>query len=124
MEEACEQTVEALNIMHEVKANGGMVFIHCTAGEDRTGMLSGLYRMMEEGVSSEEVFRSEMCDRGYSDGNQKKPSFVTSAIQKELTPLFIALSEKVESGSWKLGKLSKKSCQGLKIAPTKLKCRQ
>lgn len=123
MIEACEQTVEALNTIHTVKKKGGRVFFHCSLGEDRTGMLAGLYRMLEERISEREAFRTEMCERGYSDGNPTKPGMVTGAIQKELTPLFIALSAKIQRGEWKPGKISKKSCQGLVIQPTSLKCR-
>ncbi len=123
MIEACEQTVEALNIIAKVSATNGKVFFHCTAGEDRTGMLAGLFRMLEDNLTREETFSQEMCPRGFSDGNVKKPGMVTGAIQKELTPLFIALSAKVASGEWRLGKISKKSCQGLTVAPTTLKCR-
>lgn len=123
MTEACEQIVEALNIMHKVKAKNDKVFVHCTAGEDRTGTLVGLYRMMEENLSADKIFKEEMCARGFSDGNPHKPRIVTGAIQKELTPLFIELSGRVERGEWRLGKLSKKSCQNLQIKPTKLQCR-
>lgn len=123
MQEACEQTVEALNIIHKVKQVNGKVFFHCTAGEDRTGMLAGIYRMLEEKAPKDKIFKEEMCARGYSDGNAHKPGMVTGAIQKELTPFFNALSAKVESGEWKLGKLSKKSCKDLVVESTKLKCR-
>ncbi len=123
MQVACEQTVEALNIIHKVKSVNGKVFFHCTAGEDRTGMLAGIYRMLEEKISKTKAFKEEMCARGYSDGNSHKPGMVTEAIQKELTPLFNALSAKVESGEWKLGKLSKQSCRNLVIEATKLKCK-
>lgn len=122
MQEACEQTVEALNLIHRIKENNGKVFIHCTAGEDRTGMLAGLYRMLEERVSKTKVFQEEMCARGYSNGNPKKPGIVTGAIQKELTPLFNTLALKIERGEWKLGKISKRSCQDLTIEAIKLKC--
>jgi hypothetical protein len=123
MVEACEQTVDALNIISRVQAANGKVFFHCTAGEDRTGMLAGILRMLEDNLSREETFREEMCARGYSDASSHKPYAVHSAIQKELTPLFIALAAKVERGEWRLGKISKKSCQGLVVAPTTLKCR-
>ena len=122
--EACEQTVEALKIIYKVKRAGGKVFFHCTAGEDRTGMLAGIYKMLEENASVKEVFKNEMCGRGYSDGNIHKPAYVTGAIQRGLTPLFNALSAKVESGEWRLGKLSKKSCKDLVVEPTELKCRR
>lgn len=123
MIEACEQTVEALNLIHKIKQQNGKVFFHCTAGEDRTGMLAGLYRMLEENASVSKVFKQEMCARGYSDGSSRKPYTVTSAIQKELTPLFVTLSAKIESGEWRLGQLKKSSCRNIKIAPTQLKCK-
>ncbi len=120
---ACEQIVDALNIIQDVDSKNGKVFFHCTAGEDRTGTLAGLYRMLDEGLSRDKVFREEMCARHFSDGNPDKPAYVTGAIQKELTPLFIALSQKIEKGEWKKGKLSKASCKNIKVQPTTLKCR-
>lgn len=123
MVEACEQTIDALNIIKRVKAKNDKVFFHCTAGEDRTGMLAGVYRMLEEKLTRVRAFREEMCGRGYSDGNSHKPALVTGAIQKELTPLFIALADKIERGELKFGRLSKTICKDLKIRPTKLKCR-
>ena len=123
MEEACVQVVDALNIIHAVKRANGKVFFHCTAGEDRTGMLSGLYRMLSERLSGEAAFRNEMCAKGYGDGNTHKPYLVTSAIQKELTPLFIALTAKVQSGEWQLGRISRNSCRNIRVQPTNLRCR-
>lgn len=123
MQKACEQVVDAVNLIYNTKARNGSIYFHCTAGEDRTGMLAGLYRMLEENLSANQVFKSEMCARGYSDGNPNKPGMVHGAIQKELTPLFIALAEKIERREWVLGRISKASCRQLNIAPTKVKCR-
>lgn len=120
---ACEQVIDALAIIHRVKKVQGRVYFHCTAGEDRTGMLAGLYRMLDEGLSRDQVFKVEMCERLYSDGNPNKPKIVVAAIQKDLTPLFIALAEKIESGEWNKLNLSKKSCKDLKLVPTKLNCK-
>lgn len=118
MQSACEQVVDALSIIRKVKQQNGKIFFHCTAGEDRTGMLAGLYRMIEEKQSADYVFQNEMCARGYSNGNKRKPWMVTGAIQKELTPLFLALVEKINSN----GKLAKKDCASLKVEATQLKC--
>lgn len=49
--------------------------------------------MLDEGKSMKWVFKNEMCAKGFSDGNPEKPVSVTSAIQKELTPLFVAVAE-------------------------------
>lgn len=45
---ACEQTIEALNFMLENERDGETTFLHCTVGEDRTGHLSGLYRILTQ----------------------------------------------------------------------------
>lgn len=121
-EVACGQVIDALNLITKTKANGGSIFFHCTAGEDRTGLLAGLYRMLEEGITMNRVFRTEMCARGYSDGNPHKPGLVHGAIQKELTPLFLAMAAKIEDGTLQLGKLSKRVCKSIKPQPTTLKC--
>lgn len=118
MQAACEQVVDALSILKKVKQKNGKIFFHCTAGEDRTGMLAGLYLMIEEKQSADNVFQHEMCARGYSNGNKHKPWMVTGAIQKELTPLFLSLVEKVQVN----GTIAKKDCGSLKIASTLLKC--
>ncbi len=123
MEEACEQVVDALNLISKIKSEKGSIYFHCTAGEDRTGMLAGLYRMLEEQLGLNKVFKDEMCARGYSDGNPNKPGMVHGAIRKELTPLFIALAKKIESGSWQLGKIKKSSCKGIEVQPTTLTCK-
>lgn len=123
MQKGCEQVVDALNLIYNTKARNGSIYFHCTAGEDRTGVLAGLYRMLEENLSTNQVFKAEMCARGYSDGNPNKPGMVHGAIQKELTPLFIALAVKIEKREWVLGRINKASCRQLNIAPTKVKCR-
>lgn len=122
-EVACNQVIDALNLISKTKANGGSIFFHCTAGEDRTGLLAGLFRMLEEGLSTKAVFRSEMCARGYSDGNPHKPGLVHGAIQKELTPLFLSLAAKIEDGTLQQGKLSKSVCKTIKPEATTLKCK-
>lgn len=123
MQEACVQIADALTLITKVKAARGAIYFHCTAGEDRTGTLAGLYRMLEERIPAEQVFRTEMCARGFSDGNPNKPPMVTNAIQKELTPLFIALAEKIQTGEWQLGRIDKRSCARLNLRPTRVKCR-
>ncbi len=118
MVEACEQIVEAITVIKNVKSVNGKVFLHCTAGEDRTGTVMGLYRMMSEKMTQAQVFRSEMCPRGFSDGNPNKPKAVTSAIEAELTPLFVTLAGKIERGEV----LSKASCKNIQMVKINLRC--
>lgn len=117
MELACEQVIDALQIIKRVKRRGDKVYFHCTAGEDRTGLLAGLYRISEENLSVQEAWDEELCARGYGDGNRRKPKIVTNAIHQELSPLFFALAEKIKSGH-----LTKKSCKSLNIVPAQYRC--
>jgi len=119
---ACEQLIDAMTIMRDRREDGGKVFFHCTAGEDRTGTLAGLFRMMDEGLDRDTVFKEEMCERGFIDGNEHKPYYVTNAIQKELTPIFIAMARQIDKGYLSLQNLDKKVCKTLKVYPTKLNC--
>ncbi len=122
MVEACEHIVEAMIVIRDVKKVNGKVFLHCTAGEDRTGTAMGLYRMLSEKLSMKQVFTQEMCPRGFSDGNPNKPSSVTKAIEAELTPLFVTLAGKIERGELKLNSLSQSSCKNIQLVQTNLRC--
>jgi hypothetical protein len=121
--ESCEQVVGALNIIQNVTKAEGKVFFHCTAGEDRTGLLAGIYRMLTEKISTQEVFEKEMCAKGYSDGNPGKFGMVTGPIQKGLTPLFLMLADHIASGKIKAGKISKSVCKDFVLGPTTLSCK-
>lgn len=104
-QEACEQTMEALRIMKNstIKKDAGL-FFHCTVGEDRTGYLAGLYRMIFEKKTAEDVFQNEMCRWGYADGNSKarginiKPPFVVEAIHEAITPTFAKMAAMIKAG--------------------------
>jgi hypothetical protein len=122
MQEACEQVIDALTVIRDVKAANGKVYLHCTAGEDRTGAVMGLYRMLSENMTMAQVMSQEMCPNGFSDGNPDKPRAVTSAIEAELTPLFVTLAGKIQRGEWKLNALPKSSCKGIMLAKTNLRC--
>jgi hypothetical protein len=117
---ACEQTVKALQLIRKAHQANRKIFFHCTVGEDRTGLLAGLWRMEQENLTTEEAWQSEMCQRGYADGNPKKPWIVTKSIHEELTPLFLALAEKIEDGE----QLDLKSCLNLVLHNPKKNCRQ
>lgn len=112
---ACEQTIEALQIMKRVWENGGKTFFHCTVGEDRTGYLAGLWRMMSAGWTMTEAFQGEMCENGYGHGNPQKPWKVYGAIRKDLTPLYIAMASMVESGKLSYDNLDVSLCNDLKV---------
>lgn len=123
LRDACRQTIRALRIMKRVKLAGGKVYFHCTAGEDRTGLLAGVYRMLEDGISGKQAFEGEMCRNGYADGNPGKPVYVVSAIEKGLTPLFLQLAESIEAGSLRMKDLSYGVCEGMTMKNTDITCR-
>jgi hypothetical protein len=95
---ACQQTIQALAFLDQVaNKKDAKAYFHCTVGEDRTGMLAGLIRMLEEGWSVEKAFESELCQNGYEAGNPAKPPKVVQAIRKELTPVFLKMAFLIES---------------------------
>ncbi len=120
--QACEQTIQALKIMKEIEADkeGRKLFLHCTVGEDRTGYLSGLWRMLSQGWTQEMAFEEEMCKRGYARGNPNKPWFVVNAIRKELTPLFQKMSSLIKQEKLTLENLSDSICKDLPQVPKRI----
>ena len=107
---ACEQTLEALAVIQDVLGSKNRkVFFHCTVGEDRTGYLAGVYRMLFGGSSAKNVFQNEMCARGYEGGNPDKPFNVVNIIRGELTPLFLLMSIQIQNGTLNLSNLKNAS---------------
>lgn len=122
-EVACRQVIEALRILRDNERAGKTTFFHCTAGEDRTGLLAGMWRILKEGMEPRTAWNTEMCPRGYADGNPAKPRLVSDAIHAELTPLFFGLAEKARAGVLSLGRLDARVCNGFAPAPVELRCR-
>lgn len=109
---ACEQTIQALKIMQaqRIKPNG-KVFFHCTVGEDRTGHLAGIFRMLDQNYTRDHAFQEEMCENGFGRGNPRKPWKVYGSIRKELTPLFLYMAQLVEEGKIDINNLDESVCQ-------------
>lgn len=95
----CRMTVQGLAKLVEWRDAGTNAFMHCTVGEDRTGYLAGLYRLLTETAEVEDVFESELCERGYSAGNPQKPfAGVAKEIDADLTPVFLKMAHKIKTG--------------------------
>jgi hypothetical protein len=110
-QQACEQLIDALQLLETTyNTPGKSIYFHCTVGEDRTGMLAGLFRMVEQRWTMRYAFKNEMCLHGYAAGDPGKPADVDSAIQAGLTPLFLQMSTLVESGVIKAGHLDRSVC--------------
>ncbi len=95
----CRNTVEALRIIRDsLKTPGEGLFFHCTVGEDRTGYLAGLYRVLFEGVTPHQALKSEMCTRGYAEADPTKPQFVIDLVHANVTPLYLKMNELIAKG--------------------------
>src|SRR5262249_9558728 len=56
----CRMTVRSLKLLHDWHAAGKTAFFHCTVGEDRTGYLAGLYRLLTEHATPDAIFEQEL----------------------------------------------------------------
>jgi len=113
--EACRQIVSGIQYIRTAIKNYQRVLFHCTVGEDRTGILSGLFQMVNENLSIKQVFENEMCEKGYGKGNPFKPYKVTSAIRSDLTPLFIAMAKRITESKVTLSDINESLCHDLNV---------
>lgn len=110
-EAQCEMIIEALRILKEVyEHRNRVVYFHCTFGEDRTGLLAGLFELLFEGESAADIFKKDMCGKGYEAGSERKPSQVVNTIRKELTPTFVKMASLMKSGRLSYNNLDIKVC--------------
>lgn len=96
--EPCRMTVRGLKLVRGWVTSGKSTFLHCTVGEDRTGYLAGLYRLLTETSDARTIFDDELCENGYGAGNPQKPAAVVNAIDDDLTPLFLKMAFKIKRG--------------------------
>jgi hypothetical protein len=110
--EPCRQTVRSLAQIVEWTDAGTNTFLHCTVGEDRTGYLAGLYRLLTDSTAEvESIFESELCERGYSSGNPQKPmAGVAREIDADLTPIFLKMAFKIAQGELTRTSLDESVC--------------
>ena len=134
--EACLQTRQALTeILAAAQKKGEKLLFHCTFGQDRTGAVSGLYRMLKDRWELERTFHDELCENGYEGGNPLKPSSVNFAIEQELTPLFLSLAVAIQDGRWTADNLDPAICdqgaelkkalvKGSRLDPDRFRCQK
>lgn len=109
--EPCRQTVRGLAQLEAWASAGTHAFVHCTVGEDRTGYLAGLHRLLREPLPVEAMFEQELCERGYSSGNPQKPiRGVAGEIDADLTPLFLKMAFKISRGELTPTSLDERVC--------------
>jgi hypothetical protein len=122
---ACEQTIAALKVLVEVEqSTSRKAFFHCTAGQDRTGYLAGLYRLLTEDISREQAIAEELCANGYSEGNVNKPAKVVYLVNESLSPLFVKMASLIESGKISADNLDAEVCGRIRVSKKPLRlCR-
>ena len=108
---SCQDVVMGLQLMKNVEDDPSRkLYLHCTMGEDRTGMISGLYRMIFQNWSSVKAYQEEMCTHGFADSNPRKPDDVANAINEALKTLFIRMAVLVETQKLTKDHLDPKAC--------------
>jgi hypothetical protein len=97
--ESCQQTLTALKFMKARLAAKKKTFFHCTVGEDRTGFLAAVHRLVtEKDLDPALAWDGEMCERGYGAGNPLKPAFVVGTLSGSIRPLYRKMAWLVANG--------------------------
>lgn len=110
--EACEDTKKALIVLENSYQNNEKTFFHCTAGQDRTGFLDALFHLLiNPSVSLKEVFQNRMCQYGYANADLKKPAFISTALDQELTIFFELIGQQIINLSENRQSIKSLNCQ-------------
>lgn len=109
-EAACAQAIDALNyVLNVSKQKDKGVFFHCTAGEDRTGLLAGLFQIATGKMkTTKEAFDKELCAHGFANGHRGKT--VGAIVTKELYPVFLMAVNAIQTAKEKNVKLTGNLC--------------
>lgn len=85
----CVKYMNTIQVMHEKMNANHKVYLHCTTGEDRTGVVAGLYQAIyNPKLSVADIFKNQMCERGYEAGDKTKSPDVVEKIRAGLTVNF------------------------------------
>ncbi len=95
-EESCLMTKKALVELKNSYDEHIKTYFHCSAGEDRTGYLDGLFQtLIFDHSDVETVFQKRLCQFGYAHANVKKPLHVSEALQSELSLHYVVMTKKI-----------------------------
>lgn len=110
-QESCEMTVKALQVLIAAERMPNQsVYFHCSAGEDRTGMVAGLYRMLTQNWTATDAFNKEMCPNGYEAGDPSKPENIVRLIRANLTPVYLKMVRLIEAKALTADHLDPRVC--------------
>lgn len=127
-ETACRQMMEGFEFADlALREPGAKLYVHCTAGEDRTGVFVALTRMMLEGQSLEAAF-AEMCAHGFADANRWKPRVIVRQVNEGLVPLLAKFATWIQNGELRWGRPRPDLCGRIAQTeplrdPARLRCR-
>jgi hypothetical protein len=116
----CRQTIQALRLIAESRKG---IFFHCTVGEDRTGYLAGLYRILFHHEPPEKVYAEEMCARGYAEGDPCKPAEVSQLVHKNITVMYLQMLEAIEKKQIDASHLNEKVCDHWQVPVPQLQAK-
>ncbi len=99
----CEKALAALKIL---KANNDKeipTYFHCTVGEDRTGVLAGLFlQVLGQETDVAKIYQEEMCEKGYAEGDHNKIASVANTVRSNLNPVFLKMSYLLKKANYDL----------------------
>ncbi len=89
----CENAKQALKWIKANQELNETTFFHCTVGEDRTGLLAGLFLLSSDtSLSVKNVYKNELCAKGYEAGDPNKNANVAKTVRENLTPVFLKMA--------------------------------
>lgn len=122
----CKLALRGLKLLKQLQARAKKTYFHCTVGEDRTGLLAGLWGLSKDKkLETLDVFKQQMCENGYGAGNPNKPPYVVNEIRKWLTPIYLKLAKKLKEKS--LSEISESECRFTKkdkLVMSAFKCKK
>lgn len=127
-ESACLEMMEGLTFAQTaLREPGAKLYVHCTAGEDRTGVFIATLRMLIQGESLEAAF-AEACTHGFADANRWKPRIIVNQVKTGLRPLLGKFATWIDRGELRWGRPRPELCREIGqteplVPPESLRCR-
>lgn len=113
-QEPCRQLIQGLRLIRDtLNTPNRTLYVHCTLGEDRTGVLAGLYKLVFEDHHTRGAFKGEMCRKGYAEGDHEKPRWVSSFIHSGLTPIYLSMAKLIQQKKITADNLDENVCREL-----------
>lgn len=88
-EPTCEQVADALAVLTD--ESNWPVFVHCSRGRDRAGYVVGLYRLLVEGWTWEQI-DAELARYGHVDGLRRSYPQITKELESGASTCRVSLT--------------------------------